>query len=231
MDILHYLAGSGCFWVSSAGSRGVFSSENAPADAPERCLDGCRHAEFCPYYAPKIYKAFNPGWPVSVITDDITPKGVERALLNGIYGRCVYACDNNMTEHQDLCLKFSNGVTAVFTMSAFTWDTSRTIKVTGENGEILGHMEKGEIELRTFSDQKAVLTNVNTEASVLGHQGGDEGLIKDFIDHLRRPGEVPVKTPLDSALAGHIMAFAAEASMTSGRTIYLEEFVQQYGQC
>ena len=40
------------------------------------------------------------GWPVNVITNDHTRKGVLEALRKGRYGRCVYACDNDVVDHQ-----------------------------------------------------------------------------------------------------------------------------------
>ncbi|MCK7487225.1 MAG: hypothetical protein MZU97_18230 [Bacillus subtilis] len=42
---------------------------------------------------------------------------------------------------------FENGVTAAFTMTAFTHENTRTIKLMGTKGEIRGHMDKQELEV------------------------------------------------------------------------------------
>jgi hypothetical protein len=44
-------------------------------------------------------------------------------------------------------MTFENGVTAVFTVSAFSLENNRTLKIMGTDGEIGGCMEKGEIVL------------------------------------------------------------------------------------
>ena len=99
MDILLWLMGKDCRRVQSFGSLGHFTPENAPAGAPERCLDGCPHADTCPYYAPALYMDMNrTGWPVDVITTDLSEEGRRKALAEGPYGRCVYHCDNDVVD-------------------------------------------------------------------------------------------------------------------------------------
>ena len=76
MDIILWLMGKNCRRVQSFGSLRHFNAENAPAGAPERCLDNCPHAETCPYYAPKLYMDMNrTGWPIDVITTDMSLEG------------------------------------------------------------------------------------------------------------------------------------------------------------
>jgi len=226
MDILLYLTDEECIKLTSFGSRGTFSAEKAPAGAPKRCLDGCPHAASCPYFAPKIYLTGNTGWPVHVITNDTTVEGIIKALKEGPYGRCVYACDNNMTEHQSVTMQFSGNITASFNMSAFTQKTSRTIKLVGESGEVGGNMETGEIELFDFKTKNIHRISIDNQAQSGGHKGGDEGLIRDFTSHLRSPHNLPQQTPLHSAVHSHIMAFAALKSMENSAVIYLESFLR-----
>lgn len=224
MDILLHLAGADCTNLSSYGSSGIFSAENRPADAPDRCLDGCPHAVTCPYYAPKIYMQGNTAWPVNAVTSDLTPKGIRKALEEGPYGRCVYACDNDMTEHQVVNLRFANEVTAVFSMSAFTRETSRTLKIVGERGEIRGSMERREIEVFDFSTRETQTISLDPQAEDSGHAGGDEGLMRNLIRHLWWRDSYPLETSLSSAIQSHIMAFAAEDSMFSHETVDLESY-------
>lgn len=225
MDILLYLTGKDCISLSSYGSRGSFSAEKAPAGAPARCLEACPHAESCPYYAPKIYLNGITGWPVSVITNDPSPEGIAQALREGPYGRCVYACDNDMTEYQTVSMQFSDNITASFTLSAFTHETSRTIKLAGDRGEIGGNMDSGEIELFDFETRQIHHIRIDKQAFSGGHQGGDEGLIREFLAHLRSPQHRSQQTPLHSAVQSHIMAFAAQESMEKSISVNLERFV------
>ncbi|MGM0432095.1 MAG: Gfo/Idh/MocA family protein [Spirochaetota bacterium] len=223
MDILLYLVGADCEHVSSTGSRGAFSSDRAPEGAPARCLDGCPHEATCQYYAPKIYLTGNTGWPVSVITHDTSPEGITKALQEGPYGRCVYACDNDMTEHQSVLMKFKNDVTASFVLSAFTHETSRTIKLVGEEGELSGNMESGEIVLHDFQSKHTHTIDLHAGSLAGGHNGGDEGLIGTVIRHVKSPHSIEQKTSLHSAVQSHIMAFAAQQSMEKQTVVRLSE--------
>ena len=79
----------------------------------------------CPYSAPRLYLEFlddpkRKPWPLAVVTTDLTEGGIRRALRDGPYGRCVYACDNDVADHQVVMIDFDGGVTATLTMSALT---------------------------------------------------------------------------------------------------------------
>ena len=80
LDIISWLIGKPCKWVSSFGSLQHFTAENAPKGAPDNCMKGCPASESCPYYAPKIYLNGNIEWPVNVLTTDLTPEGITKAL-------------------------------------------------------------------------------------------------------------------------------------------------------
>ncbi len=54
LDLLYWYLGP-CSQVSSVGSLVHYRPENAPPGAPERCTDGCPHADRCPWYAPRLY--------------------------------------------------------------------------------------------------------------------------------------------------------------------------------
>lgn len=166
------------------------------------------------------------------------------------YGRCVYRHDNDVVDHQVVAARFDNDVTATITVSAFTEENTRTIKVMGSAGELRGHMDSGEIEIRSFSplaptDPQAVdrtstaiggareVVRVPEDAtrSVPGafsdHAGGDAGLMRAFVEHLRlrREGQPTAAsaamTTLDVSIESHLMAFAAEKSRLTGRVIDL----------
>lgn len=216
MDILLWLSGKNCKRVSSFGSLRHFTPENAPEGAPERCLDGCPHAERCLYYAPKLYLTGNTGWPVDVLTTDLTPAGIEKALREGPYGRCVYHCDNNVVDRQVVNLELEDGVVCSFVMSAFTANCCRQLKVLGTLGQIQADMGTKEVWLHPFGGEPR---KIDVPEADSGHGGGDYGLLRDFLTVLRQGGES--RTSAKQSLQSHLICFAAERSRLEGRTIEL----------
>lgn len=223
MDMLLWLAGADCTSVSSFGSLGHFKKENAPEGAPQRCLDGCPEKEQCPYYAPRIYIDWRDDWQADVIkrvvSKDPSDKAVMEALNKGPYGRCVYHCDNDVVDHQVVNLEFDNGVTASFTMSAFSYECSRALKFMGTKGEISGKLEDGKLEVTDFLTGKQ--ENINIEASANGHGGGDEGIMRAFLKMIREGHNTAGASSAVSSLQSHKIAFAAEESRINKTVITL----------
>ncbi len=230
LDILLWLVGADCIKLSSFGSLSHFKKENAPEGAPERCLQGCPSERECPYYAPKIYLTNKTEWPTSVISSDLSIAGRLNALKNGPYGRCVYHCDNDVVDHQVVNMEFKNGITAAFTMCAFTNEMSRTIKLMGTKGEIRGHMEKNQIEVIEFGNSKKTTIDLNVGVDIHGHGGGDERLMADFISLIREENKNGL-TSAKNSVQSHLMAFAAEKSRIEGKVINLEQYIQQLKSC
>ena len=210
MDIILWLMGSNCTKVHSFGSLGHFTPENAPEGAAKRCLDGCPHVDTCPYSAPKLYLDMErTGWPVDVITSDMSLEGRRKALEEGPYGRCVYHCDNDVVDRQVVNLEFENGGVATFTMTGLTADFCRELKIFGTEGQIQANMGTREIVLHRFGEEKQVIpVDMGMEAS--GHGGGDYGIMADFLRILREGGES--RTSAEVSLQSHLICFAAERS-------------------
>ena len=215
MDIIRYLVGRPCTAVSSTGSLLWFRPDNAPEGAAMRCLDGCAARDRCPFDCEKIYMSDkrsgilanpHPTWPTEVICDSYSPQAVTDALRSGPYGRCVYHCDNTVVDHQCVMLSFEGGVEATFTMTAFSRENHRTIRIFGTEGEIQGDMLDGRILLRRFDNDDEVI-NVSDNGS--GHGGGDGQLMLDFISQETTSG-------LEVSLESHLMCFAAEESRLDG---------------
>ena len=207
IDILLWLTGKNCKNVSSFGSLRHFTSENAPAGAPERCLDGCPHAQECLYYAPKLYLTGETGWPVDVLTTDLTEKGITKALQEGPYGRCVYHCDNDVVDRQVVNMELEDGVICNLIMSAFTANCCRQLKILGTRGQIQADMGTNEIWLHPFGGESRKIEVPKADS---GHGGGDYGLIRDFLTVLREGGES--RTSAKVSLQSHLICFAAEKS-------------------
>jgi predicted dehydrogenase len=222
MDMLTWLAGAPCKSLSSYGDLHYFTAENAPPGAPKRCLEGCPDMLGCPYHVSKIYLTEFTGWPVNVISTDLSMEGRIKALETGPYGRCVFHCDNDVVDHQILAILFANGVKASFTMSGFTMKTHRGITLFGTRGEITGDMEGDEIQIKDFSSRN--LERISLAQPVGGHSGGDVNLMTDFV-RMIRGGEGTGRTAVRHSFESHYMAFAAEYSrLNGGKTVDIEGF-------
>ncbi len=222
LDIISWLMEEKCEWISSFGSLLHFTKENRPEGAPDNCMEGCPHSEECPYYAPKVYLTGNTKWPVDVLTTDLTKEGIEKALREGPYGRCVYGCDNNVVDHQVVNMEFTGGATASFTMTGFTADFTRQIKIMGTKGQIMADLEKNEIRLHLFGEDERTVP-VTAGEDGFGHGGGDFGAVQNFVRLIN--GEGDNLTSAHASLQSHLMCFAAEKSRREHRSIHFSEEV------
>lgn len=226
MDILHWLIDSECRSLSSYGGLRYFKEENAPEGAPDMCLDGCPAEATCPYSAKKIYMGNNqsPQFKIlrSVVNKEGTVDGLTEALKTGPYGRCVFKCDNDAVDHQTVNMNFNNDVTVAFTMTGFTKECSRTLKIMGTHGEIRGHMENAEIEILDFNSGHTTTVSVNAAGE--GHGGGDEGLMRDFVTYIRTGEKTNRLSFAEESYQSHLMSFGAEYSKNVGSMIALDAF-------
>ncbi|GAA0521425.1 Gfo/Idh/MocA family oxidoreductase [Deinococcus depolymerans] len=211
LDLLRALAASPPDRVSSEGGLHHFRPEHAPPGATERCVT-CP-VQGCPSDARRIYRTRDPHrWPVTVLTAG--GDTLDEALRVGPYGECVYLGRNNVADHQAVTIGFRGGVTAQLTVSAFTHNNTRTLKILGTHGELRAHMERGELELHDFRTGHSERWTV---AAAGNHGGGDQGLVQGWLAFLR--GQSPPPTPLAESLDSHRLAFAAEESRRTGRTV------------
>ncbi len=232
MDILNFLIGSHCECLSSFGSLSFFNSEHRPKDAAEFCVD-CPRKESCVYSAERIYSGEDTQEKRPWVRTVVAPAGglaeVKKALRRGPYGRCVFVCDNDVVDHQTVALRYENGVTVSFTMSAFSAEVYRSIRIMGTQGEIEGEQKTNLIRCTTF-DGKTEVYDINKLASDLsGHGGGDNQLLTDFFDE-NSEGHIDAVSGIYSAIESHMMAFAAEYSrLHDGESINLKQFEKSVG--
>jgi predicted dehydrogenase len=224
MDILLWLSGQRCTKVSSFGSLRHFNMDHAPEGAPERCTDGCPHEASCPYAAQKIYLGDNIHWPTDTITTDLSYEGRLKALKEGPYGRCVYRCDNDVVDRQVVNLEFDGGAVASFTMTAFTTDRARQIKITGTEGQITGDMNTNKIFLHRFDHEDQEPLEIEPQGQDdtdnYGHGGGDYYLMKDFVQAVQN-ASVDTLSSAEVSLQSHLICFAAEKSRLEGTVVTL----------
>jgi len=223
MDILYWLADATPKKVSSFGKLSHFTSAEAPIGAPQYCMDGCPKENECPYFAPKLYLN-GPDWLRLPVSNQMTDEAVLKALKKGPYGRCVYHCDNDVVDHQVVIIEFENEMTAAFTMTGFTHEITRTIKIMGTKGEIRGHMDKQEIEVYTFGND--IPESIHLESPDYGHNGGDYGIMKAFV-RLIETGDNTSVTSDEASVMSHLLAFAAEKSRIESKTIDFNSYVKE----
>ncbi|MBP7949156.1 MAG: Gfo/Idh/MocA family oxidoreductase [Verrucomicrobiales bacterium] len=214
LDWLRHLMAVPCRAVSSFGGLFHFRAENRPPGAAERCLD-CSVAAQCPYDARAFYlerlRSGKSGWPVDVLTPNPTEDTLLDALRHGPYGRCVYACDNDVVDHQVVNLEFATGATASFTMTAFNEAAPRITKIFGTRGELSGD---GRI-LRLFDFLTDGTEEIDTDPApasgvLSGHGGGDFGLMDAFIAAIESGDASRILSGPDETLESHLIAFASE---------------------
>ncbi len=227
LDWIRHIMGRPCTAVSSFGSLQHFTAANRPAGAADRCLD-CAVEATCPYSAVRYYgerlRTGKHGWPLDVITSDMTEAGVAKALREGPYGRCVYACDNDVVDHQVVNLEFAGGATASFSMVGCTGSRPRETFIFGSRGEL--HGDSHTIKVFDYTTNKLTETDTRTGDTTLlgGHGGGDGRIITNFVEAVAANDPTKVISGPDVSLETHLMVFAAEAARRQGRVIRMSEF-------
>ena len=236
LDLLQYYANSKANTVYSVGDLAFFNKENKPSGAAERCAD-CKYVSTCPYSAELVYvKQFKDigsvtGWPFDVVdmTRPITEESLRKAYRENQYGRCVFACDNNVVDNQKVLLTFENGIKASLTMTGFTGYAGRKATFHGTLGEIELDENRDMLKVSVFGEEKDVYDVRKSEAISIkalidqkekdefGHGGGDGMLITDFYKVLT--GSANAETTLEKSVESHLIAFAAEKSRKSGKIV------------
>lgn len=212
-DLMLYLVGDDCTSVASYGENSFFKSKNAPEGATARCTD-CPHKATCIYNAERLYTDGPASYFLHTFAKGKTREEVLELLKTSRYGRCVFHCDNNVCDHQTACLEFRGGATAMFTVSAFSRDNTRTIKLMGTKGEIGGCMELGEIVLKRFATMEEETFHITHDGTK--HCGGDGGLMDYFAEAVNSGGK-----PDELVFPSHKAVFASEKSRRKKRKIKL----------
>ncbi|MDH6464172.1 putative dehydrogenase [Micromonospora sp. A200] len=220
LDWLRYIVDDTPVRVSSVGGLRHFRPDQRPEGAADRCLD-CRVEPDCPYSARRLYHECLAAperhiWPLSVVTLDLTADGVDRALREGPYGRCVYRGDNDVADHQSVTVTFAGGATATLTMSAFTPAGHRRTRVMGTHGYLEGDGER--VTVTDFVSGRTVATDTRDGGAdaAAGHGGGDMRLMAAFVDAVATGDRARMRSGPRESLDGHRMAFAAERSRLTG---------------
>lgn len=219
IDLMLYLIGSSCTRITSYGNNTYFKPENAPGKVPDRCTDGCEYEDHCIFNAVKQYTDGKSKYFLHKFECNDNKDEIIKLLKTSPYGRCVYKCDNDVCDNQVVFLEFENGATANFTISAFSMENNRTLKIMGTKGEVGGCMETGEILLKKFRDLSEIKYSIENDGTK--HCGGDGELMKHFAQLVKNCKET--ENNVDKWMfKSHNIAFHAEKARLRNRKINIK---------
>lgn len=210
LDIIQWLVGEKCEAISSFGNLFYFKKENAPEGSAEYCYK-CDVP--CPYNAIEFYKS-HPDWFMIFSLDPDVEKVLRDERIN--YGRCVYRSDNNVPDHQVVSMIFASGATANLTVTAFSNEIHRSLKIHGSKGEIAGDLEEGRFAVKVYGEGEETVDIKARETDLSGHAGGDVRMVLDFVRNVRSGEPLSGLTDINNSIESHRMAFAAESSRKAG---------------
>ncbi len=219
LDYIKWCAGDDCLSVSSRGDLSYFKSENKPEESPGRC-SLCPRQTYCDFSA---YSTYLGGWkrdgspedkkPYNVLTPaPVTEEGLVDAIENGPYGRCVFACDNNVVDRQTVDMEFKNSVRASLRMTAFE-SGDRFGIFTGDEGTI--RLENDVITLKGRDGAVRIIKESDIcDTHGYAHGGGDYFLIESLYGVLT--GDTAPTSSLEESVESHLIGIAAEESRAKG---------------
>nr|WP_277621096.1 Gfo/Idh/MocA family oxidoreductase [Thermus arciformis] len=226
LDWLLFLMPGEVARVASFGGLYHFRPENRPQGAAFRCLDCPEEVERgCPFSARRIYlEAYEKGergWPLDVVAFPLTRENLVRALEEGPYGECVYLGRNDVADHQVVALEYRDGRTASLHVEGLSRMRFRETRIFGTRGELFG--DGRHLRLYRFGEGERVYDQgTEGEGSIRsGHGGGDLGLVRAFVEALRREDESLLE-PFSEAVQAHRLTFLAEEARRKGKVVHVE---------
>ena len=216
IDFLLWLTKTPCRKLTSFGSLRWFKEKNAPEGSADRCID-CRVERTCPFSAIDLYRVrrdwiANFDVPQGKTIDEV----IEDQLRHGLYGRCVYRCDNDVVDHQIVSMEMESEVTVNFSMDIFTLKDNRETHISLTEGEIDG--DETILRVRKFRGATEKVYDFSDIAHTPFHAGADLAIMADFIDAIQT-GRRSLVTSIDRSVESHRICFEAERSRKELRTI------------
>lgn len=192
--------------VRSKGARTKFRACGAPEGAAYRCVS-CPLAATCRYSAVSLYLERGEWIDGFDVPDgESLEQVIRRELASGRYGRCVYHCDNNVYDTQEVTatLMTSAPIALHMHLEGTSLEEGRTTVIHGEAGTLTADGGRIRVEYadgRVLDEDYAYLRNLPL------HAGADEALVRDFFAALSA-GRQPSAT-LISSFSAHRLCFLA----------------------
>jgi len=164
-------------------------------------------------------------WPRSVITNEVTPENILKALQEGPYGRCVYHCDNDVVDHQVVSMLFERGTSVTLTMHGHSYLEGRSTQIEGSKATLFAYFGLDGDRIEVHDHLSGKLTRIDTRPTGgSGHGGGDFGLMAAFVRALQANDENAALTTARTSLESHLMAFAAEEARLGEKVVGLDDY-------
>lgn len=197
--------------ISSFGSLFHWRPENKPAGAADRCQN-CPVAvrEQCAFDA---YKLYYDRTDLRYHFADESDAAILKMIETSPYGRCVYACGNDSVDHQTVLMEYDGGLTIILEMESYSQQRTRITHFYGTRGEIIADERK--IEILPFLGDSTTIIPQQTGH----HGGGDREIMAEFVRMVRTASPDRYTKIFEAALESHRIAFLAEESRRTGKTI------------
>ncbi|MBS9525711.1 Gfo/Idh/MocA family oxidoreductase [Litoribacter alkaliphilus] len=221
LDIMKWIIDKPSKKIAAMGDLKWFKKENAPEGSTARCTDGCAVEQDCPYSALKIYHKGRRSTFVFNLSENKENHGDEilEKLKTTNYGRCVYRMENDQPDHYVTSIQFDEGITANFSMQAFTSYAGRRTRVMGSMGDMVGDMK--ELVVSDFrTGEKTTLVPKAEDVENYrnsGHGGGDWLLMRDFVQAVSKQDSTLLTSTISDSIESHMMGFMAEESRKTGK--------------
>lgn len=208
VDFVLWLIGNDVKSVSSVKGNRIFTANNAPEGAAERCRQ-CPVEQTCEYSAIDLYQR-RKDWIKGFISrpGESQDETITRMLDESRYGRCVYHCpENDVVDHQSMVIEMHSGICAEIIMECVRDDKGRHTIIECENAVITGDETYIDIVYKDSSCPSERYDFRWTKGLSL-HAGADLQIIKEFTEAIRK-GHFQTKTLSKDTLDSHLVCFNA----------------------
>lgn len=215
IDAMIKLSGGECEKVACFSDLRVFNWDNFNTKMSENCLR-CLEEEGCPFSAKKMYLNEDQFINKSVHINP-TKENLEAILKEGPYGKCVFYCDNDVSDNLTSIFKFDNKVTANFNINAFTNEGDKKIRLFFKEGEVEASYKDRQIKIKKFLNGEEQVLNIEEEDI-------DEKLFVDFINRVQDNNYDSCVASVGEVIQSHVATFAAEFANVSSTVVDVKSF-------
>lgn len=153
---------------------------------------------------------------------------MEKSISEMQYGKWVFKFDNDLVNHQVVNMLFEDDITVSFTMNPFG-KGGRYIHIMGTGGEIHAALA-GDTPIKCynyFTDEETVIPLVGKDGIAGGHGGGDGGIVKALYSYLNGEYNSDCIPDIEESCYNHMIVFAAEKSRLTGKTVSIDQFLNE----
>lgn len=219
MDLLNWLIGSRPRRVASFARQTYFVPRT---DAAQRCAQ-CNLAETCRYSPQNLDPYVIDPKQVAFTSDPVYSPSNDL---------CVFNVEKDMPDHQVVNLDYDNGVLATFAVTMDQPITTRTIRILGTKGQILGDVRRNQLKVIHHAESKNA--SVHEESIEIirddsGHDGADSGISNNFLAMMQGSAINDWPT-LKEGIDASVIALVADRCSQTGQACEMKSVYQEiYG--